>query len=195
MKIMGVTGGIGSGKSTVCRILKKLGAVLIDADKISHNIMNKGSLAYNECVSFFGKCILDEFGEINRKKLADIVFNDKKQLEALNEITHKYIFEEMNKQISQNLDKDLVVLDVPLLFGSDFPIKCDATVGVIADEEIRVMRASKRDSAKAEKIRERIKNQISDKEYYSLADFVIENNGSEEDLIKKVKELYRSIIA
>lgn len=195
MFIVGVTGGIGSGKSTVCRILNECGAAVVDADKISHSIMNKGTLAYNECIEFFGADILDSRNEIDRKRLAETVFNDKTKLKALNRITHKYIFAEMKNQIqiSENSHTAMTVLDVPLLFDSDFPIKCDVTVGVAADEKIRIVRASKRDGAATEEIRKRIQNQIPDSEYYRLADFVIENNGSEEELTQRVRELYRNI--
>jgi dephospho-CoA kinase len=93
LKIIGVTGGIGSGKSTVSRTLRDLGAVVIDADQVARMVTAKGGKALLELVAYFGDSILDESGELNRKKLAELVFNDQVKLHALDAITHKYIAE------------------------------------------------------------------------------------------------------
>lgn len=193
MKIIGVTGGIGSGKSCVSEIFANLGGKVIDADKISHEIMNVGSAAYCEVLEYFGAEILDENKSINRKKLADIVFNNRKKLDKLNMITHKYIFEEMRKKIEEYKDEKAIILDVPLLFDKDFTIKYDKSAAVVADEEIRIKRAAARDNSSLEKIKNRIKNQISDSEYRRIADFVIENNGTREELFEKCRKVYDEI--
>lgn len=195
MKIIGVTGGIGSGKSKVSEMFENFGGRVIDADAISRRIMNAGSPAYCEVLEFFGTEILDENKEINRKKLADIVFGDRKKLEKLNAVTHKYIFEEIRKKIEEYKEEKVVILDVPLLFDEDFTIKYDKSVAVIADEEIRIKRAVMRDNSSSEKIRNRIKNQISDSEYRRLADFIIENNGTEEELSEKASRIYNEIVS
>ena len=121
MKIIGITGGIGAGKSTVCEEFKKYGACIIDADKISHQVTAKNGSAYAEIVENFGTDVLKSDGEIDREKLAGIVFSDQNELEKLNYITHKHIFEKMREEIASS-DSELIILDVPLLFSADFEL-------------------------------------------------------------------------
>ncbi len=191
MKIIGITGGIGAGKSTVSKEFENLGATVVDADKISRAVLLKNGRAYEEAVEFFGEEILLENGEINRKRLADIVFSDKKMLDKLNEITHKHIFFEMKNQI-KNAKTKVVILDVPLLFSADFSIDCDLKVAVLADENVRIERVMKRDKVTAEEVKARISNQMSDKEYEEKADICIINNDLE-DTKKQIKKIYESV--
>ena len=195
MKIIGITGGIGAGKSTVSREFEKLGAKVVDADKISRQVTTKDGCAYGEIVDYFGEDILFENGEINRKRLSELVFSDKEKLSVLNNITHKHIFKEMESQI-KNANTDIVVLDVPLLFSSDFKIKCDLKIAVIADEKIRINRVIERDGLSENEISARIKNQISDAEYERLADICIYNNDLENTRkdVKKIYDRLREII-
>ena len=192
MIILGITGGIGAGKSTVTKIFSELGADVVDADKIAREIMNKGQDAYNEVVVKFGEDILDGEGDVNRKKLASIVFNDKNKLELLNKITHGYVFAEMNKQISSSV-AELVCLDVPLLFSSDFPIKYHKSLVVTADDETRINRVMKRDNCTIEQVKERISKQMKQEDMIKLADYVIENNDKELP-VEIIKEIYFELI-
>lgn len=180
MIIVGLTGVIGSGKSTVSHILSELGAYTIDADEISRTVLDKDTPAYFETVEHFGREILSCDGTINRKELAKIVFNNKAELEVLNRITHKYIFIKMqnmiDKYISASGSGDMIVLDVPLLFSDDFNIKYDKSVVVTASREIIIKRVMLRDGMDESEILERIKNQLSDEELIKRADYVIENN-------------------
>lgn len=187
MKIIGVTGGIGSGKTTVSAMFKELGAEVVDADKISRSITKKNGAAYPDIVNAFGEEILLKSGEIDRKALAKKVFSDKKSLELLNKITHKYVFEEMRERIEKS-KKEVVVLDVPLLFSSEFPFECDLTVGVTADREERIKRVETRDGMTREEIIKRIENQISDEVLREKADVIIENN-TKESAFKQVKNI------
>lgn len=192
MKIIGITGGIGSGKSTVSREFESYGAEIIDADAISRSITLKNGLAYREIVDFFGTDIICSSGEIDRKKLAGIVFSDSEKLEVLNNITHKYIFEEMENRISASKN-DLVILDVPLLFSSDFKIECDIKIVVVADLENRINRVIQRDNTDRISVENRINSQLSDEEMKKLADIVIEND-SLDDMkvqVKKIVEMLR----
>ncbi len=189
MKIIGVTGGTGSGKSTLCTCFRELGATVIDADKIAKAITLKGGAAYSEIVKEFGDGILDEKGEIVRKALGDIVFNDSKKLELLEEITHKYVFREMEIAIN-TCKSSVVVLDVPLLFQCDFPFKCDLTVAVIADEKVRIDRIMMRDSLNETQAKDRIRNQLSEAEYRQRADRVFENNGNRDDAMEFARKIY-----
>ena len=175
MKIIGVTGGIGSGKTTVSGMFASFGAEVVDADEIARAVTKSSGAAYKEIVDAFGEDILLPDMEINRKALGKIVFQDKKSLELLNKITHKYVFEEIKKRIETSL-AHVIVLDVPLLFSSDFPFECDLTVGVIADREERIIRVEKRDGLSREEILKRIENQISDEVLRQKADVIIENN-------------------
>lgn len=178
MKIIGITGGIGAGKSTVCEEFKKYGAYIIDADKISHQVTAKNGSAYAEIVDCFGSVILKHDGEIDRKKLAGIVFSDKNKLEKLNYITHKHIFKKMREQIALS-DSQLIILDVPLLFSSDFDIKCDYKIAIIANLQERIKRVMYRDGISRADVLKRINAQLSDEELKKKADMCIENNSFE----------------
>ncbi|MBQ2890555.1 MAG: dephospho-CoA kinase [Clostridia bacterium] len=191
MKIIGITGGIGAGKSTVSAEFKELGAKVIDADAISRSITTKEGQAYGEIVNYFGESILSGNGEINRKALAEIVFSNKDKLDALNEITHKHIFNKMQEEINAS-SEGIVVLDVPLLFSDDFKIPCDIKIAVLADENLRIERAMKRDGMVYEEVVKRIENQMTNEEYMSLADIYIWNNDLEETK-KQVREIYESM--
>lgn len=186
--IIGVTGGSGAGKSTLCRVLERLGAFVIDADKIAKEITLLGGSAYTEILEHFGSGVLLENGEINRKALAKIVFENVSELEALNKITHKHVFEEMRREMSRAGGKT-VVLDVPLLFSSDFPFNCTLTAAVIADEKTRIERVIKRDGISEEEAKRRIKNQLTNDELKRLADVCIENSGDEHLLEKSAERL------
>lgn len=194
MKIIGLTGGIGSGKSTVSAKFSELGAKVIDADKISRGILDFGSDAYNEVVNHFGNGILDAENNINRKALAKIVFSDKAELKILNSITHKYIFLEMEKDIEKyrqsDYDNKIIILDVPLLFSAYFPIKCDKTIAVIADEDTRIKRVMARDGYTESDVKNRIKNQLTSDELKNLADYILENNNGIDKINKEIESLY-----
>ena len=191
MKIIGVTGGIGSGKSTVSSMFRQFGADVIDADEISRNVAKKSGSAFCEIVQSFGEKILSESGEIDRKKLGQIVFSDKKKLAVLNEITHKYVFVEMEKQIKAS-KAEIIILDVPLLFSNDFILKYDYSVGVTANISERIKRVKSRDGLSEDEILTRMENQISDKELEEKADFIIENNDYNKTL-KNVEQILKIV--
>ncbi len=183
MKIIGITGGTGSGKSALSAKLGQLGATVIDSDLISHEVSRKGGAAFDEIVTSFGEDILEKSGEIDRKKLGKIVFENPEKLELLENITHKHIFESMQQRI-EGCNTNIAVLDVPLLFQCDFPFECDLTVAVIADEETRIKRIMMRDGITRDAAVARIRNQLSNDEYKALADVCFENNGEAEELEK-----------
>ncbi len=200
MIIVGLTGVIGSGKSTVSHILSELGAYTIDADEISRTVLDKNTPAYFETVEHFGRKILSSDGTINRKELAKIVFNNKAELDVLNRITHKYIFIKMqnmiDKYISDSGSGDMIVLDVPLLFSDDFNIKYDKSVVVTASREIIIKRVMLRDGMDESEILSRIKNQLTDEELIKRADFVIENNYENIDELRTcLKGIYKELIS
>lgn len=193
MKILGITGGIGSGKTTVTRLFEQLGATVIDADGIAHQILEKGGSAYTKVLKHFGNDILTAEEEIDRKKLAGIVFLHPEQLQELNDITHPCIFKEMERQI-RTATSDLVCLDVPLLFSSAFPIACDKTLAVVAPKDLRISRVMQRDHTTKEAVEQRMRSQLADETLKRLADFCIHNDGEEADLAMVVKEIYHKMM-
>lgn len=190
--VIGVTGGIGAGKSSLTKILQDLGAYIIDADKISKNIYNNKELC-REIKKEFGEEVFDNGAQVNRKKLAQIVFNDNLKLVKLNAMTHKMIGNEIVKIHDEFINKEpekLIVLDVPIPVEYGFLDLVDEVWVVIAGLEVRIERIRKRDNITREEILKRINSQLSEREYLVLANKVFFNNGSIKDLQKKVgKEL------
>lgn len=193
MRIIGVTGAIGSGKSIVSRILNDLGAVIIDADIISRTVTTKGSEALGDLVSYFGEEILLQSGELNRKKLASIVFNDRVKLQALNTITHKYILKKIHsaiENIKASGKSEVVVIDAPIPLEHGFIDAVDEVWVVTADREKRKERIVERNGYTLEEAEDRFNSQIKDEEYLKLADDILENNGAIEELEKTVVKLF-----
>ena len=179
MKVIGLTGGTGSGKSVVSKSLSAAGAVIVDADKIAHEIILKGKPAYHEIIAYYGTGILDEAGNIIRKKLGEIVFNDKEKLAFLNQCTHKYITAEVKRQIAEAKEigtATAIIVDAPLLLEAKLETVCDLVWVVYADPEVRAQRVMARDGITYELAKARIANQKSWDEYKAAADAVIDNS-------------------
>ncbi|ACL76419.1 dephospho-CoA kinase [Ruminiclostridium cellulolyticum] len=187
--VLGITGGIGSGKSTVSSILKELGAVVIDADVISREVVEPGKRALEELTQEFGKDILDDWGQLNRKKLAARVFNDENKLGILNSIVHKYVAQIIKENVEEQLLKQtkVIVIDAPIPIKNGFLDLCDEVWTVFALMEKRVDRVMKRNSMTYEEAVSRIRSQISDDEYLSIANTVINNNNDMSTLRKEVE--------
>lgn len=193
MKIVAVTGGIGSGKSMASREFERLGAYVIDADKISHEIMMKNGAAYNEVIEAFGNGILRTDGEIDRMALGDIVFADSKKLKRLTDITHRIIYSEIERRI-EKADAEIICLEIPLLFTSECPVHIDMTVAVLADSEVRIARVMERDGCTREQVEARMKKQLSDEEMCRRADCTVENSHGIEELRAQVKKIFKTLI-
>jgi len=194
--VIGITGGIGSGKSTVARILRDLGAKVIDADRISREVTAKGKKALDDIVGTFGSGILNEDGELDRKKLADIVFNDPERLKLLEAIVHKYVIEEIEKRVNalkNEGNSDIIVLDVPIPVERGFIDLADQVWVVTCDMETRIKRIMERSCYTYEEAVRRINSQMREEEYLKIADEVIVNNGSIEELENAVAKLYIKI--
>ncbi len=196
MKVIGLTGGTGSGKSVVSKSLAQAGAVIVDADQIAHEIIEKGRPAYDEILAYYGREILDAEGNIIRKKLGEIVFHDAEKLAFLNRCTHKYICAETERQIAAAKQADIakmIVLDAPLLLEAGLERLCDAVWVVYADAAVRAKRVMERDGISLSLAEARIANQKSWKEYAEAADVVIDNSKDLPYLQTQLADLMKTI--
>jgi len=190
--LVGLTGGIGSGKSTVAAALAGHGAALIDADKIAREIVEPGGAAYGPLVERFGTGVLQPDGTLDRQKLASIVFNDPEALEALNSITHPAIGALMVQRTAEAAaTHDVVVVDIPLLsIATKAAMALEAVVVVDTPEEEAVRRLVEQRDFTEDDARARIAAQIGREERRALADFVVDNSGVREDLDRAVNRLW-----
>ena len=189
--IYGLTGGTGSGKSTVSEYLKEFGYTVVDADIIAREVTAKGSPVLDDLAAAFGTEIIDENGELIRKKLGSIVFGDKEKLEKLNEIMRKALDEKMTEALNKATEDRLygkVFFDAPTLFESKRESFVDKIWVVAADKETRIQRIMKRDGISREEVLQRMESQLPDDEKIAKADLVIYNDGTLEDLKKKVEK-------
>ena len=198
MKIIGLCGGSGSGKGTVCAEFARLGIPSVDTDAVYHELTSRESECLSELVSAFGDKIITKSHTLDRKALADVVFgassSDEKRA-LLNKISHKHILKRTG-EILDSYRSDGVrgaIVDAPLLFESGFDKECDVTVAVLADRDLRVRRIMRRDGISEERAIARISSQLSDEELSFRCDFVIVNNGEEDSLSQKVAELAEKI--
>ena len=196
MKVIGLTGGTGSGKSVVSKSLAAAGAVIVDADKIAHEIIWKGEPAYNEIIEYYGTGILDAEGNIIRKKLGEIVFNDKEKLAFLNQCTHKYITAEVKRQIAEAKEESAataIIVDAPLLLEAKLETVCDLVWVVYAEPEVRAQRVMDRDGITYDLAKARIANQKSWDEYKAAADAVIDNSKDLSYLEGQLTEILKTL--
>jgi dephospho-CoA kinase len=193
--IIGLTGGIASGKSTASQILQAKGIPVVDADKIAREVVEPGKEAYEKVVAFFGSEILREDKTINRPRLGEIIFNDKEKRSRLNEIVHPSIRAEMKRQAIFYIENgfSLVVLDIPLLFESKLTHMVEQTWLIYADPEVQLKRLMMRDGFSETQAISRINSQMPIDEKRELADVVIENNGSMAELEEKLSILINQL--
>lgn len=187
MSVIGLTGGIASGKSLAAQILRELGAHVIDADIIGHEIMAPGLPAYHEIIEHFGAGVLDREGRVDRKILGEIVFSSPKHLEVLNRITHPRIFERI-KEIVFGLRQrhSLIVIEAALLFEINLHELVDEVWTVEAHPAIQVQRLKIRNNLTEEKALERIRAQMQPEDRIALSDRVLLNNNGLEALVRQI---------
>jgi len=192
-KRIGLTGGIGSGKTTAAAYFAKLGVPVIGADEISRNALRKDGACYESVIEAFGPGILREDGSVNRKALAGIVFSNEEKRRVLNAIVHPYVLKTMFEQadaLFMEHGNRIVLFDVPLLFESGMDRAMDANVLVACNESTRIRRVMERDGISREAALLRMRSQMPESEKSARADYVLDNNFSTSNLKDQVEKLY-----
>ena len=194
-KVIGLTGGIGSGKSTVSQYLAELGAVILDADKVGHEAFKSGTETWQQVVNAFGKQILTPDGEIDRKKLGGIVFDNPESLSRLNQIMHPRMYDMMKARIEEYRQRGagVIVLEAAILIEANWTPLVNEVWVTVAGEDAVLKRVNKQRGLEAEQIIARIRSQLSAEERVKHADVVINNDGDLDEMRAKVKELWKQL--
>jgi dephospho-CoA kinase len=196
MKIIGLTGGIGSGKSIVSRFLAELGAEIVNLDKAGNDALKKGGIAYKKAVGEFGEGILKKDGEIDRTKLGAIVFSDSEALKRLNNIVHP----EIDKTVAEKIQKcrrrgvKVMVLEAAVMLEADKTSQADEIWATIAIEKTVLGRLKKRSGYNETEAKARIHSQMTNEERIKRADVVIYNNGTLDELKARVKAEWEKLV-
>ncbi|CAM3753847.1 dephospho-CoA kinase [Mesobacillus zeae] len=189
--IIGLTGGIASGKSTVSWMLSERGLPIIDADVEARLAVQKGEKAYREIINEFGSSILDSAGEIDRAKLGGIIFNDEDKRRLLNGIVHPEVRKRMMEKRDESVlrGEQAVILDIPLLFESKLEYMVDKIILVFVNEETQLRRLMARNSLTETEAMARIQSQMPLKDKINLADRIIDNNGTTEETGRQLQHI------
>lgn len=195
MLVVGLTGGIASGKSVVSKTLKELGLPIIDADLIAREMVRPNEEGYRDIVDHFGKGILNPDQTINRRKLAKIIFSDSKEREGLNSILHPRIVEKIKRRIRDFKERGerIVILDAALLIEAGELSLADKLIVVTVSPKIQVKRLVQRDHLTEREAKERIATQMPLSEKVKLADYVIDNSGLAKKTIRRTEEVYHKL--
>lgn len=193
-KVIGLTGSFGTGKTFAASLFKRLGAKVIDADKVAHDLIAKGTPAYKRILETFGNDILDRRGNIDRSKLAGIVFAQKSKLKKLNSIVHPGVIKFIKDRIVRSRKGDVIVIDAPLLVEAGLAGIVDKLVVVAASEEKQVKRCRKKFKMSKGDVLKRIVNQMSLNKKKAVADFVIDNDGTRSETGRQVRKVWEEIV-
>lgn len=194
--VIGLTGRSGAGKTTVSNLLMLKGIPVLNCDNIARKVVKPGSPCLAQLKNYFGDGIIKADGSLNRKKLAAIAFSEKSKTELLNHITHSYILEDMNKTI-ENYAKNghtAIVVDASQLFESGFDKMCDLIVSVTADDELLRSRISRRDNINECRADDRLACQLDNDFFVKHSDYIINNNGTTDELEAEVAKAIRFCI-
>ena len=191
MRVIGLTGGIGSGKSLAAEYFADLGALVIDADQLARAAIERGSSGFDEVITIFGGSILRN-GEIDRRALGEIVFNNPQLKAKLEAIIHPRVRSEFEAAVASLTADQILVYEIPLLFETGGANRFDSIITVEAKMDERIARLRKKGLRNSE-IEARIASQATREQRLSIADFVIENNGSQDDLLRKVENIWERL--
>lgn len=191
-KIIGLTGGIGSGKTTIVNYIASKGIPVYIADDGGRKVMQKAEVI-KEINALFKGTVLLENGQLNREKIAALVFENKSLLKGLNKIVHPAVAQDFNNFLDQNCNAQIIVKEAAILFESGSYKDCDATILITAPVETRIKRVMKRDGIDREAVLKRMKNQMSDEEKRELADFVIQNIELKQSY-KEIDEIIKKVL-
>lgn len=194
-KVVGLTGGIASGKSTVSKLLAQVGFPIIDADLVVHRLQQPGQPGFTRLVEHFGQAILTRGGDLDRRRLGQVVFNDQKARGQLNQLLQPLIRDTIMDQVA-NLKKAAVpaiILDAPLLFEQHYDEDCDLVVVVVVAGDAQLARLMKRDGLSLAAARARIASQLPQSAKVARADVVIDNNGDYNHLRRQVAQLVKRL--
>jgi dephospho-CoA kinase len=191
MLIVALTGGIGSGKSTVGQMFAQLGAIVIDSDQLARDVLERGSIGFDEVVTMFGDEVLKN-GEIDRQLLASIVFKDPKKRSELEQVTHPLIRKAFAEVVARSESNSIVINQIPLLVESNHDYKFDHVITISVTEAIRTQRLLKR-GLTADQIKQRMQAQATDRMRESIADSVIINETDEQNLSDQVEIIWEQL--
>lgn len=191
--VIGLTGGIASGKSTVSAMIKELGIVVIDADLEARHAVEPGEKAYEEIVRHFGQSILEENGAIDRPKLGAIVFNDEDKRKLLNSIVHPAVRERMaeKRKCAEAAGEPVIVMDIPLLFESKLTGLVEKIILVYVDDAMQLQRLINRNELSEEEASARIRSQMPLRDKIELADAVIDNSGTIDQTKQQLMDIFK----
>ena len=194
---VGLTGGIGSGKSTASKFFEKLGAFILDADKEAKNLLEKNEIVQHEVISEFGTDIINTTGKVDKNKLARVAFQDVDHQRRLNSVVHPYIYDLIDKTFDKVLNDGkyaVFIIDAAMIYESGYDIHLDYIIVITAQLKNRMERALARKTLTREEILKRIEFQWPEEEKVEMADFVIHNDGSEKELNDNIKSIIKKLI-
>ena len=193
MRLIGVCGRSGCGKSVFCDLAKQKGFVVIDCDKVYSELVSKPTPCLKELGDYFGSDIIEN-GSLNRKKLANIVFNSLEKLQSLNEITHKHIINRVDEILSECGEDSVVLLDAPTLFESGISERCELIIAIIASDDICLSRIQERDNLTPVQANQRLSNQKSVEFLVEHCDIIIYNETTCEDFKIASEEVLKELV-
>jgi dephospho-CoA kinase len=194
---VGLTGGIGSGKSTASKFFEKLGAFILDADKEAKNLLEKNEIVQHEVISEFGTDIINTTGKVDKNKLARVAFQDVDHQRRLNSVVHPYIYDLIDKTFDKILSDGkhaVFIIDAAMIYESGYDIHLDYIIVITAQLKNRMERALARKTLTREEILKRIEFQWPEEEKVGMADFVIHNDGTEKELNDNIKSIIKKLI-
>jgi dephospho-CoA kinase len=197
LKLVGLTGGIASGKSTVAKLFAKLGAQVIDADQVSKDVCRPGRPAIDAIRAEFGDAVIDKNGGLDREAIREVVFSDTQKLKNLEAIVHPFIYQEIGEWMQRSIamGADVAVIEATLIIESPPPVPLHALVVVSCDEKIRIARIKNRDGFNETQIQNVLDNQMTDLQRESHADFIIRNEGDLELTTRKVQQVMDALVS